>query len=411
MPVTRRVFIRHGALAAAAGAALPSLRNAATSAEKPQNRPRRLVVIFERGGADGLSIVVPHGEPSYYTMRPTINIPRAKVLDLDGFFGLHPALAALQPLWAARHLAIVHAAGSPHPTRSHFEAQDFLESGTPGDSTTKDGWLNRALRPVRRRADFPFRAVALNASLPRILCGSEPAMTVSNNNIVGSNPGLNTAQISSTLESKYLRWANTRLKETCSENSESMKLLQAAKFDRYAPARGANYARGNFGDSLRQLARLIKANVGLEVAFVEIGGWDHHANQGGTEGRLANLLREFSLSLAAFWIDLGDLAEDTVVITMSEFGRSARENQDRGTDHGHAGAMLIMGGRVRGGTVYGRWPGLEPAQLHQGRDLALTTDFRQVLGEAIHAQLGNHNLDAVFPGFSHAPESFLNLLR
>jgi uncharacterized protein (DUF1501 family) len=410
MPVTRRVFIRHGALAAAAGAALPSLLNAAISAEKPQNRPKRLVVIFQRGGADGLNIVVPHGEPSYYAMRPTINIPRAKVLDLDGFFGLHPALAAFQPLWAARHLAIVHAAGSPHPTRSHFEAQDFLESGTPGDSTTKDGWLNRALRPVRRRADSPFRAVALNASLPRILCGSEPAMTVSNNNIVGSNPGLNTAQISSTLESKYLRWANTRLKETYSENSESKKLLQAAKFDRYAPAPGANYARGNFGDSLRQLARLIKANVGLEVAFVEIGGWDHHANQGGTEGRLANLLREFSLSLTAFWTDLGDLAEDTVVITMSEFGRSARENQDGGTDHGHAGAMLIMGGRVRGGKVYGRWPGLEPAQLHQGRDLALTTDFRQVLGEAIHVQLGNHNLDAVFPGFSHPAESFLNLL-
>lgn len=405
MPVTRRVFLRHGALAAVAGAALSSLLNATISAEKRRNKLKRLIVIFQRGGADGLNIVVPHGEPSYYAMRPTIHIPRAKVGDLDGFFGLHPALAALQPLWAARHLAIVHAAGSPHPTRSHFEAQDFLESGTPGDSTTKDGWLNRALHSAPRPADSLFRAVALNPSLPSILCGSEPAMAVSNNNIVASNSGLNTAQISRPLESRYLQWGNTRLKETCSETSESMKFL-----DRYAPARGANYSPGEFGRSLRQLAGLIKADVGLEVAFVEIGGWDHHANQGSTEGRLANLLREFSLSLNAFWIDLGDLAEDTLVITMSEFGRSARENQNRGTDHGHASAMFIIGGRVRGGQVYGRWPGLQPAQLHQGRDLALTTDFRQVLGEAIYAHLGTDKLDTVFPGFSHHPQSFLNLL-
>jgi uncharacterized protein (DUF1501 family) len=208
----------------------------------------------------------------------------------------------------------------------------------------------------------------------------------------------------------YEQSVDTVLHGTGQETFEAVKMLKAANPSKYMPAAGADYPRGRFGESLKQLAQLIKANVGVQVAFADIGGWDHHVNEGNTQGQLAIVLREFSQSLNAFWIDLGSLAEDTLVITMSEFGRTARENGNRGTDHGHANAMFILGGRVKGGKVYGRWPGLDPAQLYQGRDLALTTDFRQVLSEAVYAHLGNHNLSSVFPGFDADPAKLLQFL-
>ena len=393
-------------------AAIPSfLARAAFGAPESSGRNKRLVVIFQRGAADGLNIVVPHGEQAYYAMRPSINIPRKQVIDLNGFFGLHPSLSPLKPLWDAKHLAIVHAAGSPDETRSHFDAQDYMESGTPGVKSTEDGWLNRTLQTEQPKTDSPFRAVALGTSLPRILAGRAPALAVSSINgfgIAGGNPAA--APIGNTFEAMYAQSVDSVLHGTGSETFEAVKMLKSADPQKYTPAAGANYPKGRFGDALRQTAQLIKSNVGVQIAFTDIGGWDHHVNEGAVEGQLGNVLRDFSQAIAAFWIDLGALGEDTVLVTMSEFGRTARENGDRGTDHGHANVMFMLGGPVRGGRVYGRWPGLDQSQLHEGRDLALTTDFRTVLDEAVARHLGNRDLNTVFPGFDNSPRSFLRYL-
>ncbi len=403
MSITRRVFLKSSAMAIVGTAAIPSFLTRAAMGAEPQGRSKkRLVVIFQRGAADGLNIVVPHGESAYYAMRPSINIPRNQVIDLDGFFGLHPSMTSFKPLWDQGHLAIVHAAGSPDITRSHFDAQDYMESGTPGVKATDDGWLNRALRQHAPGPESPFRAVALGSSLPRILSGTQPAVAVNNVNdfgVGGRNPAAQ--PLSNTFEAMYDQSVDAVLHGTGQETFEAVKMLKSADPNKYVPAAGANYPRGRFGDALRQTAQLIKADLGVQVAFTDIGGWDHHVNEGNVQGQLANLLREFSQSLSAFWTDLGDLAGETVVVTMSEFGRTARENGNRGTDHGHANVMFVMGGPVRGGKVYGRWPGLQNEQLYEGRDLALTTDFRRVLGEAVSRHLGNNSLNVVFPGFEN----------
>ena len=413
MSITRRVFLRNSALAVVGTAAVPSfLTRAAFGAVENGGRTKRLVVIFQRGAADGLNIVVPHAESQYYAMRPSINIPRKSVIDLDGFFGLHPSLASFQPLWQQKHLAIVHAAGSPDSTRSHFDAQDFMETGTPGVKITEDGWLNRSLHHLPPTPqNSPFRAIALGPSLPRILSGAEPAVAMNNINdfsVGGRSPKPSPA--ATAFEAMYDHSSDSVLHGTGEETFDAVKMLKAADPGKYTPSVGANYPKGRFGDSLRQLAQLIKANLGVQVAFADIGGWDHHVNEGSTQGQIANVLGEFSQSLAAFWTDLGDLAEDTVVVTMSEFGRTARENGNRGTDHGHANVMFVLGGPVRGRRVYGRWPGLDPSQLNDGRDLALTTDFRRVLGEAVAHHLGNQQLATVFPGFDNSPQQFLGYL-
>jgi uncharacterized protein (DUF1501 family) len=287
-----------------------------------------------------------------------------------------------------------------------------MESGTPGVKATEDGWLNRSLRSLPAKPDTAaFRAIALGPSLPRILSGSEPAVAVNNINdfgVAGNNP--KAAPMANTFEAMYEHSVDTVLHGTGQQTFEAVKMLKSADPARYTPAPGANYPKGRFGDSLKQLAQLIKANLGVQVAFADIGGWDHHVNEGSTQGQIANVLREFSDSLAALWTDLGDLGEDTVIITMSEFGRTARENGNRGTDHGHANVMFLLGGPVRGGKVYGRWPGLEQSQLYEGRDLALTTDFRRVIGEAAYRHLGNRELNVVFPGFDNQPGKFLQYL-
>jgi uncharacterized protein (DUF1501 family) len=309
-------------------------------------------------------------------------------------------MTAFKPLWDQHHLAIVHAAGSPDITRSHFDAQDYMESGTPGVKSTEDGWLNRAVGQLKEPQASPFRAVAMGGSLPRTLAGSVPAVAMGDIRgfaVGGRGPGAATA--SNTFEAMYEQSVDTVLHGTGNETFEAVKMLKSADPEKYTPADGANYPRGRFGDSLRQVAQLIKANLGVEVAFADIGGWDHHVNEGAVQGQIANLTREFSQSIAAFWTDLGDLAENTVIVTMSEFGRTARENGNRGTDHGHANVMFVLGGPVRGGRVYGHWPGLQPEHLYEGRDLAVTTDFRQVLGEAVYSHLGSKDLQKVFPGF------------
>jgi len=411
MSTTRRIFLRNGALAVIGTAAVPSFLTRAAFGAADTTHPKRLVVIFQRGAADGLNIVVPHGEQPYYAMRPSINIPKKSVLDLDGFFGLHPSLAPFQPLWQQRHLAIIHAAGSPDATRSHFDAQDFMETGTPGVKATDDGWLNRSLRSMTTADHTPFRAIALGPSLPRILSGSEPAVAM--NNINDFSVGGKTQKPSlaaNAFEAMYDHSSDSVLHTTGEETFDAVKMLKAADPAKYQPATGANYPKGRFGDSLRQLAQLIKANLGVQVAFADIGGWDHHVNEGAVEGQLGNVLGDFSQSLAALWTDLGDLGEDTVIVTMSEFGRTVRENGNRGTDHGHANVMFVLGGPVKGGKVYGRWPGLDQSQLYEGRDLALTTDFRQVICEAVLKHMGNKNLAQVFPGYDNQPAKFLKFL-
>ena len=393
----RRVFLRDSALAMVGiGAAPLWLTRALYAADAPSPRKKILVAIFQRGAADGLNIVVPHGEKAYYDLRPTIAIPRPgsagadAAIDLDGFFGLHPSLAPLKPLFDTKALAIVDAAGSPDPTRSHFDAQDYMESGTPGVKATGDGWMNRAL-PKERGRPSPVRAVALGATLPRSMAGRNPAVAVE----TISSFQVQDATAGKTFQQMYTEAADPLVRAAGRETFEAVATLQAVRKQTYTPA--AEYPRGRLGDSLKQIAQLIKARVGVELAFADVGGWDHHVNEA---GQLATLLREYGQALAAFWQDMGDLMADVVVVTMSEFGRTARENGDRGTDHGHANCMFVMGGGVRGGQVYGRWPGLAKEQLYEGRDLALTTDFRDVLGELVARHLGNQTLGGVFPGYA-----------
>lgn len=395
---SRRAFLKSSALAMFGMGAAPAwLTRAVYAGEGSGRRKKVLVTIFQRGAADGLNIVVPHGEKRYYELRPGIAIPKREVVDLDGMFGFHPALAPLQPLFTQKQLAIVEAVGSPDPTRSHFDAQDYMESGTPGRKATADGWLNRALPPTAAPLS-PVRAVAFGDQTPRSLRGKNAAITVRDL----SQFGVRDAMSGSTFEQMYAGTVDTVLHGTGKDTFDAVKLLQSLQKQPYTPAPGVRYPNGRLGPSLKQIAQLIKADVGLEVAFADIGGWDHHVNEVGAsvrQGVLYNLLNEYGQALAAFYQDLGDRMEDVVVVTMSEFGRTARENGNRGTDHGHANHMLVMGSRVNGGKVLGEWPGLEQEQLYEGRDLALTTDFREVLGELVAGHLQNTRLDAVFPGY------------
>src|SRR3984957_12781021 len=412
MQNSRRFFLRNGALAVAGTAAIPSFLIRSVLADVAPAPGRRLVVIFQRGAADGLNVVVPYREKNYYAMRPGIAIPQNEVLDLDGFFGLHPAMAAFKPLYDQGHLAIVHAAGSPDMTRSHFDAQDYMESGTPGVKVTEDGWLNRALREeVLLGKPSAFRAVALGTQVPRTLQGKVPAIAVNNlaDFSVGGR-GPQTSPISNAFQAMYDESSDAVLHGTGQETFEAVKMLKAADPAHYQPVAGVNYPNTPFGNSLKQVAQLLKANLGVEAAFSDIGGWDTHQNQGAANGQLANRLKEFAESIAAFWKDMGDDAENVTMVTMSEFGRTARQNGTGGTDHGHANVMFVLGGAVKGGKVYGKWPGLSNEQLNEGRDLKVTTDFRNVLGEAAYKTLGSRNLDLVFPGASVAPGQFLNFV-
>lgn len=373
--------------------------------EAPSERKKILIAIFQRGAVDGLNMVVPHGEAAYYNLRPSIAIPRPdgterSAIDLDGRFGLHPSLRALKPYWDAHQLAIVEAVGSPDPTRSHFDAQDYMESGTPGLKATTDGWLNRAMRQEYARS--AMRAVSLSADLPRALRGKNEALAI--NSIVDFQ--VKDARVASTFETMYGTTADQVLNGTGRETFEAVKILQSIQKQPYTPANGARYPNGRLGQSLGQIARLIRANVGLEVAFTDVGGWDTHVNETGTQphvGQLANLLNDFGGALGAFAQDMGDRMADITVVTMSEFGRTVKENGDRGTDHGHANCMFVLGGNVRGGRVYGSWPGLDREQLYEGRDLNVTTDFRAILSELVAKQMGNTQLATVFPGFRNVP--------
>jgi uncharacterized protein (DUF1501 family) len=411
---SRRVFLKQGAFALVSIGFAPSFLTRTAYAAGKSGRPKQLIAIFQRGAVDGLSVIVPFGEPAYYQSRPSIAIPRPNsgenaAIDLDGFFGFNPRLKALKPLWDARQLAIVHACGSPDSTRSHFDAQDYMESGTPGVKSTADGWLNRYLQARHEEAATPFRAVALTAQLPRMLQGHEPALAMSQIAQFGIRGGQASDALGASFEAEYAAAADQVLNGTGREAFSAIKMLKTTDPSKYEPANGADYPRSPFGQALKQIAQLTKANVGLEVAFADIGGWDTHVNQGAAQGQLANRLDDFSRSIAALVTDLGDRMDDTVVLTMSEFGRAVNENGNRGTDHGHGNAMMIMGGGVRGGHVYGKWPGLAVEQRYDRRDLAVTTDFRDVFGEIVTRHLGVTDAGSIFPGYAMNPSKFPGL--
>jgi uncharacterized protein (DUF1501 family) len=412
MQINRRFFLHKGALALAGTTAIPEFLVRTVMAQTNIVPNRRLVVVFQRGAADGLNIVVPYREKNYYSMRPSIAIPEKQVVDLDGFFGLHPSMAAFKPLYDQGHLAIVHAAGSPDMSRSHFDAQDFMESGTPGVKSTYDGWLNRALQAedLRHRQEHTaFRALALGADVPRTLAGKVPAIAINNvNNFTVGARGPAPSPAANAFEAMYGSSGDRIFHATGEETFDAVKMLRAANPAQYKPA--ADYPNSDFGNNMKQIAQLLKANLGVEAAFTDVSGWDTHQNQGGVDGQLSNRLKDFSAAIAAFWKDMGDDAANITLVTMSEFGRTAHENGTGGTDHGHANAMFVLGPDVKGGKVYGRWPGLQNEQLNEGRDLALTTDYRAVLGEVVSKTLGADNLERVFPGARLRSDGFLRLM-
>ncbi len=403
---TRRIFLRDSAMVLVGAGAVPFWLGRA--AANTFSRRKILIAIFQRGAADGLNMVVPFFEKRYYELRPSIGVPAPTggnggqpAIDLDGRFGLHPQLQSLKDLWDRKLLAIVEATGSPDPSRSHFDAQDYMESGTPG--LKRDGWLNRALPPAAEGTS-PLRAVSMGAALPRTLRGDQAAIAVSDLAKFRNNDST-----ASALERMYSASPDKQLSTAGKDAFAAMKILSSLDpgprpggpgFTGPGPngPGGPNsYLQGGeLGRSLQQIARLIKADAGVEAAFAEVGGWDHHQNE---PNQLSNMNRQFAAALSAFAADMGDRMEDIILVTMSEFGRTAHENGDSGTDHGHGSVMFVLGGPVKGGKVYGKWPGLAPEQLYEGRDLAVTTDFRAVLSELLTKHLGTTNLPQVFPGF------------
>ena len=421
----RRAFMKNGAMALVTLGLSPSFlrrsvfaqdlaRGAATYGAA---RGKVLICLFQRGAADALNVVVPHGEQAYYRVRPAIAIARPSLgdansaIDLDGFFGLHPSLAPFKQLWTQGILAPVHAVGSPSNTRSHFDAQDYMESGTPDSKTTRDGWLNRYLATRGTcedcaRADGEpgshglFRAVAMTSQTPRILSG--PAPTLAMNSLDEFSLRAADVTAAAKIEAMYATGRADVVHAAGSEMLEAMRILRAVNPRQYQAGNGAQYPRSRFGQRLQQIGQLIKADIGLEIAFADVGGWDTHVNQGAATGQLAQRLGDFAQSIQALVSDLGDRMADVVILTMSEFGRTARQNGNGGTDHGHAGCLFVIGGPVKGGKVFGKWPGLEPEQLNEGRDLALTTDFRSVFAEVVRRHLGATAVERIFPGFSGA---------
>ncbi|MDJ0619406.1 MAG: DUF1501 domain-containing protein [Calothrix sp. MO_192.B10] len=364
--------------------------------------PKRLIVIFLRGGVDGLNVVVPYREPAYYQARPKISIPqpgeKGGVLDLDGQFGLHPALAPLMPLWQQRSLAFIHNCGSPDPTRSHFEAQHYMEIGIPGATTTQDGWMNRLLAVMSERN--PIQAVNIGGTTPQILSGSIPVASLGK----GRNPmrrlPTDRPKVGAAFDRLYS--GNDPLSQAYREGkiarAELMKNLAA---EMEMANNGAPLPKG-FSLDTQRLGRLMARDPKIQMAFFALGGWDTHVNQGATKGNLARKLQHLGNGLVALQKGLGSVYKQTTILVISEFGRTVRENGNRGTDHGHGNVMWVLGGAIRGSQVYGKWSGLEKSQLYQGRDLAVTTDFRDAIASVLDKQMGltQQQIGTVFPKYT-----------
>ena len=413
MYLTRRNFLKLSGLTALAGVM-----------DRPAWMPRLafrpaaggpagdiLICIFLRGAMDGLNAIVPHVETRYHDLRPTIRIPDPDqangAIDLDGFFGLHPALEPLKDIYAEGDLAFIHASGSPDPSRSHFDAQDFMERGVPGNKTISSGWLARHLASVGTENDSPFRAVGMASILQTSLHGPVPAIalkSIADFHLNGNEQEI--ARVQQTLQSLYL--GDNWLDQEGQQVFQAIDFLEQADPSQYEPQHGAEYGEDFFGLGLKQIAQIIRADMGLEVACIDLGGWDTHANQGSVEGAMAALLTELAAGLNAFYTDLQEEFHRITLVTMSEFGRRVQENASQGTDHGHGNVMFLMGGGVNGGRVYGDWPGLEEENLDRG-DLAITTDYRTVLSEIVQKRLLNDHLAEVFPNFEQTP--FLGLVQ
>ena len=375
----------------------------------PQVGPRgdTLVCIFLRGGADGLNVIIPHGDENYYTLRPTIGVPRpddskakAKVLDLDGFFGLHPALGALKPIYDAGKLAPVQATGSPDETRSHFEAMALMERGAA--TSEYSGWLARHLSTLDTGNNSALRAVAISDMLPASLTGAVTAtalQSIGDYHLRARDE--NGEALRAAIEALYQE-QDDLLASAAQQTLASIDVLNRVDVKGYVP-NGRPYPESDFGRALQTTAQLIHVDVGVEVACIDIGGWDTHAAQGSGEGLMARVMADLGDGLAAFYEDLGAEMENVTVVVMSEFGRRAHENAALGTDHGHGNMMLVIGDSIVGGKVYSRWPGLHPDQLVGPGDLAITTDFRDVLGEILAKRLNNPQMDQVFPGYTVNP--------
>ncbi len=433
MNTTRRIFLKQGAMAlVAAGVAPvfgPAFLRQTVFADEPRRNGRAgggrkvLICIFQRGAVDGLSMVVPHGDPFYYQHRNVNGIAIARtgdngVIDLDGQFGLNPNLKPLKAIYDSGHLAAIQAVGSPSATRSHFDAQDFMEAAII-DHGSKNGWLARTLincpedAANRAKQQSAFRSVAMTGQVPRSLMGYSGALAIPDlgNFDVKGNMMMSGASAADGFEALYDQAVGDVMHGTGKETFEALKQLRDITSKPYLPANNATYPNGKFAEALRQIAQLIKADVGVEIAFAESGGWDTHNNQGGAQGQLARNLQQFGQGLAALYNDLGDRMNDVVILTMSEFGRTVRQNGTNGTDHGHATCFFALGGNVNGGKVHGDWPGLVPEQLYENRDLKVTTDFRSVFAEVAQKQMGVKDLPAVFPEFNATPGNFRGVLR
>jgi uncharacterized protein (DUF1501 family) len=396
----RREFLRYALLASGVTLFDVGTRGWAAQLAKTTAGNRRLVVVFLRGAVDGLNVVVPWGDGRYYEARPTIAIPKpgqdGGALDLDGYFGLHPSLAPMLPLWQAKTLAFIHASGSPDPNRSHFDAQDFMETGTPGVRTTPDGWMNRLLA-VLPGTHSPTEALSLGATVPRILSGPNAVSNLPLGRDAGRPTAMDRPKVADAFASLYQGDGalSKDFQEGQAARSQLMDDLNKDIADSY---NGAPSVDG-FTDDSSRLAKLMRKDSGIRLGFLAVGGWDTHVGEGSGKGQLARHLDSLGQGLAALRQDLGPVYDDTAVLVMSEFGRTFRENGNGGTDHGHGNVMWLMGGRIKGGKVYGQWPGLADEQLYQQRDLAVTTDFRQVIGAVItrHLSLPTAALGTVFP--------------
>ncbi len=374
-----------------------------------------LVVVFLRGAADALNIVIPHGEEAYYSLRPTLNIPRPddarsgpgeRTIDLDGFFGLHPSMDPLLPAWQAGHLAVIHACGAPDASRSHFRAMELMERGVEDEKGPASGWIGRHLASLDTGNTSPLRAIGLGEMTQRSLHGSVPVTAL--RSIADFHLGGDlraAAQMQSALATLYA--GDDELSVVGQETLEILGTLEKLNPANYRPGSDVIYPESDFGVGLRQVAMLVKAEVGLEVAAIDLGGWDTHFAQGGSQGLMAGLLSNLAEGLAAVHRDLQDHTDQLSIVVMTEFGRRAHENASLGTDHGHGGIMLLMGGELHGGKVHSEWPGLEDGQLFGPGDLAVTTDYRDVLAEICRKRLNNNALDVIFPGFKATMRGFL----
>jgi uncharacterized protein (DUF1501 family) len=418
----RRQLLQAAAAAGLGWTAVGRNAFAARTAQAGQQLPgnRRLIVVFLRGAVDGLSVVVPYSEGAYYQQRSSIALARpgqdGGVLDLDGHFGLNPNLAPLMPLWQAGRLAFVQASGSPDPTRSHFDAQDYMESATPGRKNTPDGWLNRLLGvepPAVVQAGAGAhggvtRGISVGATLPRIWAGPNPVANIANGARATRPTLLDRPQVSKAFDSLYSGddAMSRAYRESQQSRAEVNEAMTPAAMDREQMVANAGAPLPNgFPDDAARLAQLMRRDPNVQIAFLALGGWDTHVNQGGAKGQLANRLQPLGQGLAELATRLGPAFDETTILVVSEFGRTVRQNGTGGTDHGHGNVMWALGGNIAGGKVHGRWPGIDASSLYEGRDLAVTTDFRQVFAGVCAYNLGlpDKQLASVFPGFDGTP--------